>query len=253
MSEPETNLDPHEVDQFAKLAGEWWDATGPFRTLHLIGPVRLAFIRNVLIKHFPATDSIRRPLAGLTCLDVGCGGGLTAEPLSRLGAVVTAIDPAPENIEAARLHAAAGHHNIDYRATTAEELATTAASFDTVICLEVIEHVPDPAKFTATLAGLVRPGGMLIMSTLSRTAKSYALAIVGAEYILGWVPRGTHDWSKFITPDELERLAEEAGLTRFACEGITYDPLRDRWQLSPDTDVNYLVAFAKPELAEQSR
>jgi 2-polyprenyl-6-hydroxyphenyl methylase/3-demethylubiquinone-9 3-methyltransferase len=241
-----TNLDPREVAQFAALSGKWWDAHGPFRMLHRIGPARLQYIRDAATRRFDLPRDARRPFTSLSCLDIGCGGGLIAEPLARLGGSVVAIDPAQENIEAARHHAEAGGLAIDYRAITAEDLAASGSTFDLVTCLEVIEHVPDPAAFVQTLSAVVKPGGLLVLSTLNRTPKSYALAIVGAEYVLGWVPRGTHDWTRFVTPDELQAHCTAARLEGFRSEGIVYDLLRDEWQRSADVGVNYMASAAKP-------
>ncbi len=246
MQADQANLDPREVAQFAALSNKWWDAQGPFGMLHRIGPPRLAFIRDAAARHFSLDDSVRRPLVNMTCLDIGCGGGLIAEPLARLGGDVTAIDPAIENIEAARHHADAGGIHIDYQAITAEELVTKGQSYDLVTCLEVIEHVPDPAAFVETLMSLVKPGGLLVLSTLNRTPKSYALAIIGAEYVLGWLPRGTHDWTRFVTPEELKGYCTKVGLKDFRSEGIVYDLLRDRWQRATDTGVNYMASVTKP-------
>ncbi len=239
------NVDAAEVDQFARQAGNWWDPHGPFRPLHKIGPVRLQFIRDAARKHFQVQESGLKPLRGLTVLDIGCGGGLISEPLARLGAEVTGIDPAPENIQTATDHAAANRVDVSYNAVTAEEVVETGAEFDMVTCLEVVEHVPDPAEFVATISKLVRPGGLLIMSTINRTPKAYALAIVGAEYILRWVPAGTHQWDKFVRPDELRRFFAAAGLQETNREGVVFNPLKDRWSLSSDTDVNYMISAAK--------
>lgn len=240
------NIDPREIEQFSELSGRWWDADGPFRMLHRIGPPRLAYIREAATRHLGLDETLRRPLSGLGCLDVGCGGGLIAEPLARLGGTVTAIDPAEKNIAAARIHAEAGGLAIDYRAVTAEDLVADGKRYELVTCLEVIEHVPSPSAFVATLARLVKPGGVLVLSTLNRTAKSYALAIVGAEYVLGWLPRGTHDWTRFVTPDELQGYCRDAGLGAFASEGLVYDLIADQWRRSPDTGVNYLACAVKP-------
>jgi 2-polyprenyl-6-hydroxyphenyl methylase/3-demethylubiquinone-9 3-methyltransferase len=239
-------LDPGEVDRFARLASEWWDANGKFRALHRIGPARLAFLRDELVRHFALAGGGLRPLAGLRVLDVGCGGGLIAEPLARLGAQVTGLDPAPETIEAARRHAAGQNLDIDYRAGRVEELAADAAAFDAVVCLEVIEHVPDVAVFLETCAKLVRPGGLMLLSTLNRTLKAYLLAIIGAEYILRWLPVGTHQWDRFVTPEELTRHLRAAGLAAPVVKGLVYNPLADTWSIGGDTDVNYLAAAAKP-------
>jgi 2-polyprenyl-6-hydroxyphenyl methylase / 3-demethylubiquinone-9 3-methyltransferase len=235
-------LDAREVARFAALAGEWWDPNGKFRPLHRQGPARLAFIRDALLSHFGRTAKALTCLKGLSVLDVGCGGGLVSEPLSRLGAAVTGIDPTEETIAVARAHAEAQGLTIDYRATTAEEVRAAGERFDAVICLEVIEHVPDVGAFLKTLADLVRPGGLLVVSTLNRTWKAYALAIVAAEYVLGWLPRGTHEWNRFVTPEELERHLKAAGLATPRFSGIVYDLMRDEWRLDPDCDVNYMAA-----------
>lgn len=253
---PSGTLDPAEVARFGRMAAEWWDPHGKFRPLHQIGPARLAFLRDELVRHFRPAGGDRsgdrppsrlRPLEGLGILDIGCGGGLIAEPLARMGAVVTGIDPAEDTIRAARAHGEPQGLKIDYRAARAEDLVAEGATFDAVSCLEVLEHVPDPAAFLATAARLVRPGGQMLVSTINRTMKSYALAIVAAEYVLGWLPRGTHQWERFITPDELGRHLMAAGLGDTRLEGVVYDPLRDLWSRSPaDTDVNYMASAAKP-------
>jgi len=244
---PGRTLDPGEIDRFAGLASEWWDPHGKFRALHRIGPARLGFLRDEMVRHFCPGRSGLRPLEGLSVLDVGCGGGLIAEPLARLGARVTGLDPVPETIEAARRHAAGQGLPIDYRVGRIEELAAAGGpAFDAVTCLEVVEHVPDPAAFLATCAGLVRPGGLMLLSTLNRTLKAYLLAIVGAEYILRWLPIGSHQWERFITPDELSRYLRKAGLEAPVVKGLVYNPLSDSWSLGGDTDVNYLASAAKP-------
>jgi 2-polyprenyl-6-hydroxyphenyl methylase/3-demethylubiquinone-9 3-methyltransferase len=245
-SPPEGNIDPGEIDRFQALAKAWWDPTGKFRPLHQIGPARLAFIRDVLTRHFGRDGSGLHPFDGLSILDLGCGGGLISEPLTRLGGRVTGIDPGEKNVAIARDHAASQGLDIDYRTTTAEALVASGARFDAVVCLEVVEHVPDVAAFVKTCADLVRPGGILVLSTVNRTVKAYALAIVAAEYVLGWLPRGTHQWERFVTPDELGRYIVAAGLAAPEFRGFVYDPLRDLWSLSPDTSVNYLAAAAKP-------
>jgi 2-polyprenyl-6-hydroxyphenyl methylase/3-demethylubiquinone-9 3-methyltransferase len=244
---PETaTLDDAEVKRFAALAAEWWDPNGKFRPLHKLGPARLTFVRQEIVRHFPQATGGLRPFAGLTVLDIGCGGGLVSEPAARLGATVTGIDPAAENIEAARRHAESQGLTIHYRAALVEDLVAEGRTFDCVLCLEVIEHVPDVAAFLATCAKLVRPGGLMILSTINRTLKSYALAIVGAEYVLRWLPVGTHQWDRFVTPDELARHAEAAGLAMSAREGLVYNPLTDAWSLSQDLDVNYMASASPP-------
>jgi 2-polyprenyl-6-hydroxyphenyl methylase/3-demethylubiquinone-9 3-methyltransferase len=186
-----------------------------------------------------------KPLAGLTVLDVGCGGGLMSEPLARLGAKVTGIDPTADAIAVARRHADAQGLSVDYRTAAVEDMQAEGASFDAVICMEVIEHVPNQAAFVRSLGQLVRPGGALVMSTLNRTWKSYALAIIGAEYVLGWLPRGTHDWNRFVTTDEMARYLADAGFGEPEMSGIVYDVMSDDWRLGADTDVNYVAAAAR--------
>jgi 2-polyprenyl-6-hydroxyphenyl methylase/3-demethylubiquinone-9 3-methyltransferase len=238
-------LDPAELDRFARLASEWWDGNGKFRTLHLIGPARMAFLRDALVGHFEREEGARRPLEGLSILDIGCGGGLVCEPLARLGARVTGIDPAAANIEAARQHAEGQDLGIDYRVARVEDLVAEARLFDAVACLEVVEHVPDPGAFLKLCAGLVRPGGLMLLSTINRTLKAYVLAIVGAEYVLRWLPVGTHQWERFVTPAELQRYLQGAGCGTATFKGMVYSPLADAWSLSDDTDVNYFAAAAK--------
>lgn len=240
------NVDTQEIRRFAEQAEAWWDPDGSFRPLHKIGPARIAFIRDALAHHFCTSHRSMRPLKGLAMLDVGCGGGLVCEPLCRLGANVTGIDPGAETVAAARAHAASQGLAIEYCATTVEDVAEAGEAFDAVTALEVLEHVPDPRAFIATCARVVRPGGALVVSTINRTAKSYALAIVAAEYLLRWVPRGTHDWDRFLTPDEVKSALEDAGLTNVRFEGIVYDPFSDRWTLSSDTDVNYIAIATRP-------
>jgi 2-polyprenyl-6-hydroxyphenyl methylase/3-demethylubiquinone-9 3-methyltransferase len=240
------NIDPGEIERFQRMAKAWWDPAGKFRPLHQIGPARLTFVRDQLARHFARETGGLRPLADLTLLDVGCGGGLMSEPLARLGARVTGIDPGAQNIAIAEAHAAPQELAIDYRVATVEDLVAEGARFDAVVSLEVVEHVPDVGAFIAACAALVRPGGLLVLSTINRNLKSYALAIVAAEYVLGWLPRGTHQWDRFVTPGELADHLAAAGLSPPDVMGFVYDPLRDVWSLSPNTDVNYLAASAKP-------
>jgi 2-polyprenyl-6-hydroxyphenyl methylase / 3-demethylubiquinone-9 3-methyltransferase len=232
-------LDAEDVARFARLSGQWWDERGPFRPLHRINPLRLTYIRDQLCRRFRRDAKGPASLAGLSVLDIGCGGGLVCEPLARLGADVTGIDPAAENVEAAKAHAAAAGLDIAYEAATAEELAARGESYDAVLLLEVVEHVPDVPAFIKTVAPVVRPGGVMILSTLNRTLKAYALAIVGAEYILRWLPVGTHQWERFVKPEELAAALSAAGLSLTDTEGLIYDPFADEWHLGPDTDVNY--------------
>lgn len=234
-------IDREEVARFARLAGEWWDERGPFRQLHRINPARLTYIRDQLCRRFGRDAKGPASLSGLSILDIGCGGGLVCEPMARLGANVTGIDPAAENIAAAKAHAAGGGLDIAYEGSTAEELASRGQGYDAVLLLEVIEHVPDVAAFLMGVAPLVKPGGLMILSTLNRTLKSFALAIVGAEYILRWLPVGTHQWQRFVTPAELASALSAAGLAMTGTEGVIYDPFSDEWRLGTDTDVNYFA------------
>jgi 2-polyprenyl-6-hydroxyphenyl methylase/3-demethylubiquinone-9 3-methyltransferase len=238
-------LDADEVARFARLAGEWWDANGPFKPLHRINPVRLTYIRDQLCRKFGRDKVAASSLAGLSVLDIGCGGGLVAEPLARLGAKLTGIDPAPENIAAAKAHAEGARLDIAYRATTAKALAAEGGAFDAVLLLEVVEHVPDVPQFLKSVAPLVKPGGVMILSTLNRTLKAYALAIIGAELILRWLPLGTHNWNRFVTPEELRGALRGAGLALSDTTGMAYNPLADEWRLSRDTDVNYFAAAVR--------
>ena len=240
-----STLDRDEVARFANLAHEWWDANGPFKPLHRINPTRLTYIRDQLCRTFGRDKKAAASLAGLTVLDIGCGGGLVAEPLARLGATVTGIDPAAENIEAAKAHAKGARLDISYRAATAEELAAEGASFDAVLLLEVVEHVPDVPQFLKQVAPLVKPGGLMILSTINRTLKAYALVIIGAELILRWLPAGTHNWARFVTPDELRRALRDAGLAPTDVTGMVYNPLADEWRLTRDSDVNYFATAAR--------
>ena len=239
------NVDPAEVERFARMAADWWNPNGKFRPLHQIGPVRLQFIKDHVTALFDRDPSAARPLDGLRMLDIGCGGGLICEPLTRLGAEMVGIDPAGSGIEAARVHAREQGLTIDYRNVTAESLAEAGEMFDAVLCLEVVEHVPSVPALVATCGALTRPGGGLVFSTINRTAKAFALAIVGAEYVLRWLPKGTHQWAKFVTPAELEAAIQAAGADVTRTAGMTYNPLRDQWGFARDTDVNYLMAATK--------
>jgi 2-polyprenyl-6-hydroxyphenyl methylase/3-demethylubiquinone-9 3-methyltransferase len=238
MATRRSTIDRDEAERFAALAEEWWDEGGKMAPLHRMNPVRLRFLRDQLCQHF--TRDGARPLKGLRILDVGCGGGLVCEPLTRLGATVTGIDATPEIVRAAEAHAKAMRLDIDYRIAAAEDLKDT---FDVVIALEVIEHVADRDLFLDSVCGLVAPGGAIVLSTLNRTPKAFALAIVGAEYVMRWLPRGTHDWQKFVKPSELARGLAASGFRLGALSGMSYDLLAREWALSNDLTVNYL-AFA---------
>lgn len=239
-------LDAREVAEFARLASEWWSPKGKFRLLHRIGPARMEFIKGEIVARFGRDPQAPKPFADLRVLDIGCGGGIVAEPMARLGAIVTGIDPGAETVAAARAHAEASHLPIDYRAARVEDLAENNETFDVVLCLEVVEHVPDVAAFLTECAKLVRPGGLLVLSTLNRTLRSYVLAIAAAEYVLRWIPPGTHQWARFVTPLELERYLATAGLKLSCVTGLVYDPLKDIWRLDADARVNYLAAATRP-------
>jgi 2-polyprenyl-6-hydroxyphenyl methylase / 3-demethylubiquinone-9 3-methyltransferase len=243
-----SSIDPAEVAKFTRIAEEWWNPSGKFRPLHVFNPVRLGFIRDSATRHFQRDARALKPFEGLRLLDVGCGGGLLSEPMARLGFAVTGIDASEQNIRVAGLHAARSGVDIAYRATTAEALVAEGAQFDVLLNMEVVEHVSEPAAFLASCARLVAPGGMMIVATLNRTLKSLALAKIGAEYVLRWLPAGTHDWNRFITPDELLRHLERASMNVVQTQGISFDPLRWEWRLSSDTDVNYMMVAEPAQL-----
>lgn len=237
-----------EIAHFDALAADWWDETGPMRALHWLNPPRLTFIRDTLAAHFGRDSGQIQPLAGLRILDIGCGAGLLTEPLARMGATVTGIDAAAAALAVARTHAAAQELVIDYRHAQAEDLSAAGATFDVVCALELIEHVADPAQLVADAARLVRPGGMLIFATLNRTAKSMLLGVLAAEYVLGWAPRGTHDWRKFVRPSELAHMlrANDCAVTRLS--GLAYDVRMREFRLAPDDlAINYLLAAVRKE------
>src|ERR1043165_1597302 len=233
-------VDPAEVAKFSKLSAEWWDPKGKMAPLHKINPLRLAYIRDAACRKFSRNVKSLGCLSGLRILDIGCGAGLLCEPFTRLGAQVIGIDPSATNIAAARLHAEKGHLSIDYRCTTVEEM-DVRKRFEVVLAMEVVEHVSDVGLFLSRCAAMLKPGGLMVVSTLSRTWKSFALAIVGAEYILRWLPRGTHQREKFITPDELAKYLLDNRLVITEQTGVVYSPFADKWGLSSDTDVNYMV------------
>lgn len=240
------SIDADEVAKFSRIASEWWDPKGKFKPLHKFNPVRLKFLRETLVSHFGLDGAAKTPLTGLKLLDIGCGGGLVSEPMARLGADVTGLDASPQNIKTAKVHAAEMGLTVDYRTGTAEALvASGEGPFDAVLNLEIIEHVTDPEAFLKDCVSLVKPGGIMVVATLNKTLKSLALAKVGAEYILRWLPPGTHDFSKFLSPDQISGWMSEAGMTPEAPVGVSFNPLMDRWSLSNDTDVNYMVVGRK--------
>lgn len=243
---PVSSIDPADVARFSAIAAEWWDPTGKFRPLHKFNPVRLTFIREQVIAHFGLKPEQARPFTGLRFLDIGCGGGLLSEPMSRLGADVLGADASPKNIATASVHAAEQGLRIDYRATTAEALLEAGETFDVILNMEVIEHVASRDSFLADCAAMLKPGGLMFVATLNRTLKAHALAIIGAEYVLGWLPRGTHEWSKFVTVKEMRDGLAQCGLVEKKLTGVSYNPLTDKWSLSSDTDVNYMVLASKP-------
>ncbi|HXP30597.1 MAG TPA: bifunctional 2-polyprenyl-6-hydroxyphenol methylase/3-demethylubiquinol 3-O-methyltransferase UbiG [Stellaceae bacterium] len=242
---PAGTVDPAEVERFARLADRWWDPAGEFKPLHRLNPVRLAFIRDRLQRHFGRDPKSLAPFAGLRLLDIGCGGGLIAEPMARLGFTVTGIDADAAALATAGAHAAMTSLSIDYRAAAAEDLADERERFDVVLALEVVEHVADPGLFFAAAAALVRPGGALVAATINRTMKAYLLAIVGAEMVLRWLPRGTHRWEKFLRPSELAALVRAQDMDVKELCGMVYEPAADRWVLGGDLDTNYLLFATK--------
>jgi 2-polyprenyl-6-hydroxyphenyl methylase / 3-demethylubiquinone-9 3-methyltransferase len=242
----DATVDADEITRFAAQAASWWDPVGSFRPLHRLNPVRLQFIRDQLITHFGRAPRSLTPFAGLSLCDIGCGGGLIAEPMARLGFQVTAIDADEEAIAVAREHAATSGPSIDYRYKTAESLAQEGRQFDVILALELIEHVADPAMLLAACATLVKPGGVFIGATLNRTPQSFALAIVGAEYVMRWLPRGTHDWRRFLRPSEFALGLRRVGLHPTRLKGLRYRLSTGDWTLSDDLSVNYLVMAVKP-------
>ncbi len=240
-----STVDPREVSQFEALQGEWWNPSGQMKPLHRINPVRIAFIQEQLRMNFHIDPRSVRPFSGLSMLDIGCGGGLLCEPLARLGAAVKGIDPGACNIAIAKSHATKSALEIDYEAITAEALEETGAQFDVVLAMEVIEHVTNVSTFIEAASALLRPGGIFIGSTLNRTLRSFALAIVGAEYVLRWLPKGTHSWEKFVTPHEFQTELKRNGLESCDLGGMVYSPFTDSWRKSGDTSVNYFIAARK--------
>lgn len=244
----QTSIDPEEVAKFEAMAAEWWDPQGASRPLHMLNPCRLDYVTQQVAVQFARDMRGPRPFEGLRLVDIGCGGGLMAEPMARLGADVVGVDAAEGNIPVAQTHARAGGLEIDYRATTAEDLAAEGARFDVVLALEIVEHVADPAAFLATCRALLAPGGLLIASTLNRTPQSYAVGVLGAERVMRWLPVGTHDWSRFITPDEMYGAMEAAGLRPLDRKGMVFRPLRWDFQLSEsDLSVNYIAAAERAQ------
>ncbi|MEL7028929.1 MAG: bifunctional 2-polyprenyl-6-hydroxyphenol methylase/3-demethylubiquinol 3-O-methyltransferase UbiG [Pseudomonadota bacterium] len=241
------SIDPNEVAKFSAMAAEWWDPFGKFKPLHKFNPTRLGFIRDQACLHFERDRQARRPLDGLSLLDIGCGGGLVCEPMRRLGAQVTGLDASEKNVAIAATHAGEQKLDIDYRAGSAEDLAAAGEGpFDIVLNLEVVEHVADVEGFLATSARLTAPGGMMVVATINRTLKALALAKIGAEYILRWLPMGTHEFKKFVTPKEASAPLEAEGLSVHGPFGVSYNPLADVWSISRDSAVNYMLVAKRP-------
>ena len=242
-----STADPAEVAKFEAMAAEWWDPRGKFKPLHMLNPCRLDYICAQLAAEFDRSLKSPRPFGGLRILDIGCGGGLLSEPMARLGADVVGADAAERNIPVARVHAEQQGLEIDYRNATAEDLAAAGERFDAVLNMEVVEHVPDPREYLAACGSLLNPGGLMVCSTLNRNAKSYLMAIVGAEHVMRWLPKGTHEWSKFITPDEMFAMLEAAGLRPVDRKGFVFNPLGWSWAVSDrDLSVNYVTASIRP-------
>ena len=247
MQAPQSTVDPGEVAKFEAMAAEWWDPAGKFKPLHMLNPCRLDYITAQIAGEFGRDLTAPAPFAGLRILDIGCGGGLLAEPMARLGADVVGADAAARNIPVAQVHATQSGLAIDYRHTTAEDMAAAGERFDVVLNMEVVEHVSDPLVYLTACRDLLKPGGLHICSTINRNAKSYMMAIIGAEHVMRWLPKGTHDWNKFITPDELFDLLTRAGLTPVDRKGFVFNPILWSWSLSArDLSVNYVTASTCP-------
>ena len=241
-----SSIDPEDVERFSRIAAEWWDPRGKFAPLHKFNPVRLSFIREQALVRFGRDSQARKPFEGLKLLDIGCGGGLLSEPMTRLGFSVTGVDASDRNIGTAKAHAAEQKLDIDYRAGTAEGLeAQGAGPFEVILNMEVIEHVTDPGEYLRSCSRLLAPGGLMIVATLNRTLKAFALAKVGAEYVLRWLPAGTHDWTKFLKPDELRGFLKDEKLQVQGPFGVAFDPMNGRWCRSSDCDINYMMTVTR--------
>jgi len=241
MTDSATTIDQAEVDRFSRLAAEWWNPKGKFKPLHKFNPVRLTYIRDAVCAHFGRDPSAPKPFDGLRLLDIGCGGGLLSEPMARLGADVVGADASETNIEVAKIHAAQSGVDVDYRATTSEALEQAGETFDVILNMEVVEHVADVDLFLKSCAAMVRPGGLMFVATINRTTKAWGLAIIGAEYVLGWLPKGTHQYEKLVKPSEIDAALSGTGVEVFDRSGVFYNVLADEWRLSRDMDVNYMV------------
>ena len=242
----ETTINNAEIAKFTAMAEQWWDPKGKFKPLHKFNPVRLGYIRDYLLSHFERDGTNMRPFEGLSILDVGCGGGLLCEPLARLGATVTGIDAAERNIAVARLHAEQSGLAIDYQAATSEALAAEGRQFDMVLNMEVVEHVDNVPLYMKSCADLVKPGGLTLTATINRTLRANLFAVIGAERVLRWLPVGTHDWNKFLTPDEIKTLLTRNGLRVIGETGVVFHPLGDEWRRSTDMSINYMIMAERP-------
>lgn len=242
-----TTIDDAEVARFSKLAAEWWNPTGKFKPLHKFNPVRLAYIKEKVSARFDRNINATNALSGLRILDIGCGGGLLCEPMARLGAEIVGVDASPTNINVARLHAEQSGLAIDYRATTAEAISAQGETFDVILNMEVVEHVSDVPLFLTECSKMLRPGGLMFVATINRTMKAWGLAIIGAEHILRWLPKGTHQYEKLVRPEEIEQPLAAEGLSILETNGVFYNPLKDAWALSNDTDVNYMMLTERPK------
>lgn len=241
-----TTISPDEIGKFHAMAEEWWDPNGKFRPLHKFNPVRLAYIRDTLLAHFGRDGSSLRPFEGLRILDIGCGGGLLCEPMARLGATVVGVDAGEKNIRIASLHAEQSGLDIDYRTTTSEALVAAGETFDVVLNMEVVEHVADVPLYLESCCKLVKPGGLMVLASINRTARAYALAIVAAERVLRWLPKGTHQYEKLVTPEEIVSITRRHGMKVTDRTGVTFNPLRNEWARSSDMAVNYMLLLEKP-------
>ncbi len=240
-----STINDEEVKKFSDLAEQWWDPSGQFKPLHKFNPVRLAYIREQVLAHFSLDGTKRFAFEGLKFLDIGCGGGLLCEPMARLGAKVTGADASERNIGIAKVHAEQSGLDIKYLATTSEALAAKGEQFDVVLNMEVVEHVADVPLYLKSCSSLVKPGGLMFIATINRTAKAYALAIIGAEYVLGWLPKGTHSFSKFLTPEEIISIISRHSMSIRDKSGVSYNPLHDQWRKSRDMSVNYMLLAEK--------
>jgi len=239
------SIDPKEIAKFSAMADAWWDPAGKFAPLHKFNPVRLAFIRDIAVEHFGRDAKLLKPFGGLTLLDIGCGGGLLSEPMARLGFSVTGVDASDKNVKTAEAHARGQNLDLAYRCATAEQLEIEGAKFDVILNMEVVEHVADLGEYLRACAALLAPNGIMFVATINKTLKSLALAKIGAEYVLGWVPKGTHDWNRFVPPALLRAILEDNHLTVLKTQGVSFDPLGWEWRLSRDTDVNYMMVAGK--------